>query len=238
MLRSGRDEGGERFLSKSEWAYRTVRAMILSGELAAGAGVDQQALAAQLGISTTPLREALRSLEAEDYVISRDHREMRIAPMSLEKVEEIYAVRLELDPLAARLACQNMSTAQVRGVQSLLPPESGPSKMDYLADNREFHRAIYSGSGNAALTRVLEGLWDQCDRYRAGVLDDVEMARRARHEHSQMCDLLIERDADGLAALMREHLVGSLEHLRRNAAQTESEPTPTPLRRRSKATAS
>ena len=55
----------EPFLSKSEWAYRTVRAMILSGELEPGTSIDQQALAAQLGVSTTPLREGLRRLEAE-----------------------------------------------------------------------------------------------------------------------------------------------------------------------------
>ncbi len=88
----------EPFLSKSEWAYRTVRAMILSGELEPGTSIDQQALAAQLGVSTTPLREGLRRLEAEYYVISQDHREMLVTPMTLEDVEGIYEVRLELDP--------------------------------------------------------------------------------------------------------------------------------------------
>jgi DNA-binding GntR family transcriptional regulator len=242
MPQSGRDGQAEPFLSKSQWAYRTVRAMILSGELEPGTSLDQQALAAQIGLSTTPLREALRRLEAEDYVISRDHREMLIAPMSLEYVEQIYVVRLELDPLAARLACENMTTAQVRTVQALLPPESGRSKMEYLTENREFHRAIYSASGNVALTKVLEGLYDQSDRYRAQVLRDPQMARRSRDEHAQMCDLLIERNAEGLAALMRAHLLGSLEHYRRDSAdaggQAETAAKPTPIRRRAKATVS
>jgi DNA-binding GntR family transcriptional regulator len=105
-------------LSKAQWAYRTVRAMILSGELKPGTSFDQQALAAQLGISTTPLREGLRRLEAEDYVIRHDHREMMVAPLSLEYVEQIYEVRLELDPLAARLACKNMTTAQIQALHA------------------------------------------------------------------------------------------------------------------------
>src|SRR5271170_359132 len=118
------------FHSKSGWAYQTVRGMILSGDLPAGSSIDQQALAARLGISTTPLREALRRLEAEEYVLARDHKEMRVAPpISFEVVENLYAVRLLLDPYAAKLACELMPDAQVRSIRSLLPPESGPSRL-------------------------------------------------------------------------------------------------------------
>src|SRR5271167_2300985 len=86
---------GQQFRSKSSWAYETVRGMILSGDLAAGTSIDQQALATRLGISTTPLREALRRLEAEDYVHAQDHKEMRVAPpISLAAVEDLYAVRV------------------------------------------------------------------------------------------------------------------------------------------------
>jgi DNA-binding GntR family transcriptional regulator len=221
MPKPAANDGGEPSLSKSQWAYRTVRAMILSGELAPSANLDQQALAAQLGISTTPLREALRRLEAEDYVVRQDHREMRIAPMSLTKLKEIYAIRLELDPLAARLACQNMTTTQVRRVQVLLPPEAGLSTAQYLTGNRDFHRMIYTASGNVSLTKVLEGLWDQCDRYRIGMLENAEMAHRAHSEHSRMCDLLIERDCDGLADLVRAHLRGSLEFCLRDTSRQQ-----------------
>jgi DNA-binding GntR family transcriptional regulator len=207
----------EPFLSKSEWAYRTVRAMILSRELAPGTSIDQLALAAQLGISTTPLREGLRRLEAEYYVISQDHREMLVTPTALEDVEQIYVVRLELDPLAARLACKNMTTEQIRALANQLPPENdGRSDGDYPAESREFHRAIYAASGNAALIRVMESLYDQFERYRTQLKDDPDMVRQARREHAQMCDLLIERDADGLAKLMRAHVLASLEHSRRD----------------------
>jgi DNA-binding GntR family transcriptional regulator len=202
----------EPFRSKSEWAYRTVRAMILSGELEPGTSIDQQALAARLGISTTPLREGLRRLEAEYYVISQDHREMLVAPMTLEDVEGIYEVRLELDPLAARLACKNMTTEQVRALANQLPPETDRANGDYPAESREFHRAIYAASGNTALIRVMESLYDQFERYRAQLKDDPDMVRQARREHVQMCDLLIERDADGLAKLMRAHVLASPEH--------------------------
>lgn len=227
----------EPFLSKSEWAYRTVRAMIVSGELEQGTSIDQQALAAQLGISTTPLREGLRRLEAEYYVISQNHREMLIAPMTLEDVEGIYQVRIELDPLAARLACKHMTTEQIRSLANQLPPETVEG--DYPAESREFHRAIYAASGNRALIRVMESLYDQFERYRTQLKDDPAMVRNSRREHAQMCDLLIERDADGLAELMRSHVLASLEHHRRDFPQqdthaAETPDTPAPRKSRAK----
>lgn len=218
-------------LSKSQWAYQTVRAMIMSGELEPGTNIDQQALANQLGISTTPLREALRRLEAEDYVISRDHRDMIIAPMSLEMVEQIYEVRLELDPLAARLACKNMSDAQIDTLERLIPPVNARGKAKAMTNSREFHRLIYSASGNVALIRVMEGLYDQFERYRVQLHDDATIARKSRDEHVTMCELLRNRDADGLAKLMRRHVLDSLEHCRRDIPSTKSEATPAPGRR-------
>jgi DNA-binding GntR family transcriptional regulator len=230
----------EPFLSKSEWAYRTVRAMILSGELEPGTSIDQQALAAQLGISTTPLREGLRRLEAEYYVISQDHREMLVTPMTLEDVEGIYEVRLELDPLAARLACKNMTTEQVRALANQLPPETADrASGDFSDESREFHRAIYAASGNTALIRVMESLYDQFGRYRPELGDDPDVIRKSRQEHAQMCDLLIERDADGLAELMRAHVLASLEHYRRDIPKKDARPAAeaprTPSPRKSKA---
>jgi DNA-binding GntR family transcriptional regulator len=227
----------EPFRSKSEWAYRTVRAMILSGELEPGTSIDQQALAARLGISTTPLREGLRRLEAEYYVISQDHREMLVTPMTLEDVEGIYEVRLELDPLAARLACKNMTTEQVRALANQLPPDR--SSGDFPDESREFHRAIYAASGNTALIRVMESLYDQFGRYRPQLGDDPDMVRKSRREHAQMCDLLIERDADGLAELMRAHVLASLEHSRRDIPKEDARPaeaprTPSPRKSRAK----
>ena len=176
----------EPFLSKSEWAYRTMRAMILSRELESGTEYRSAGAGRSLGISTTPLREALRRLEAEYYVISRDHREMLTAPMTLEDVEQIYEVRLELDPLAARLACKNMTTEQIRALANQLPPETADrANGDYPAESREFHRAIYAASGNTALIRVMESLYNQFERYRTQLKDDPDMVRQARREHAR-----------------------------------------------------
>jgi DNA-binding GntR family transcriptional regulator len=207
-------------VSKSQWAYRTVRSMILSGELEPGASLDQQALAARLGVSTTPLREALRRLEAENYVISRDHREMLIAPISLADVEQIYQVRLELDPLAARLACERMSQAQIVALQRGIPAVG--SRRGDASESRDFHRAIYVASGNQALIRVMEALYDQFERFRVRLRPDPGASRRSREDHVRMCELLLARDADGLGKLMQEHLLASLEHCRRDIATTNA----------------
>jgi DNA-binding GntR family transcriptional regulator len=186
--------------------------MILSGELAAGAVIEQQSLADKLGVSTTPLREALRRLEAEDYVISQDHKDVRVTSSSRQDIENIFAVRLLLEPEAARLACENMSAEEIRMTNSLVPNPASSS--DYVAANREFHRSIYSRSGNDVITRILDGLYDQTDRYRLGLLNDPDVIEQAQQDHVQMCNFLIARDADGLAELMHSHLLRSLGRAR------------------------
>src|SRR5260370_9702014 len=139
---------------------------------------------------------------------------MLVAPMTLKDVEGIYEGRLELDPLAARLACKNMTTEQVRALVNQLPPETDGPTGDFPHESREFHRAIYAASGNAALIRVMEGLYDQFGRYRPQLADDPDMVRKSRREHAQMCDLLIERDGEGLAELLRAHDLASRQHSR------------------------
>jgi DNA-binding GntR family transcriptional regulator len=212
--------GAPSAISKSLWAYRTARTMILSGALPPGFPIDQQALATQLGISTTPLREALRRLEAEAYVISVDHREMRVAPVSVKDVEEIYSVRMRLYPMVARLACANVTTAEIRAIRAYLPSDDENSDYEPTVANRAFHRALYAASGNRALAQVLEGLWDRCERYRIGMQGDEGLIHEAESVHAEIVRLLVEGDEEALAAVLHAHLEDSLGHIRRHLGES------------------
>lgn len=99
------------YRSKAYAAYVELRRRILEGHLEAGAPVNQEQLASDLGVSTTPLREALRSLETEGFVRTRTHRDVIVAPLDHEELLQLYQVRGHLDCLAVRLAVENHDDA-------------------------------------------------------------------------------------------------------------------------------
>jgi DNA-binding GntR family transcriptional regulator len=201
-------------MTKTEAAYLEIRARILSGELAPGGAIDQESLAADLGLSTTPVREALRKLESDGWVSLAAHREARIAPLSLVELEELYGVRLSLDPLAAELACRNIDDAGIAELQRLLAEHHQPSSDD-LHHNRRLHRAIYVASGNATLTSILDQLWDRSDRYRLTLIqEDAVVSVTSQYEHADIVAAVAARDRRQVAKLMRQHLLASLEKLR------------------------
>jgi DNA-binding GntR family transcriptional regulator len=202
-------------VTKTDLAYVQIRQKILEGELAPETSLDQEALADWLGLSTTPVREALRRLESERLVVSRAHRDTLVAPLSLDTVEEVYAVRLSLDPLAAALAAAQADTEQrerMLGVSLENPGRDDPVSMVYF--NRHVHRSIYAASGNTVLIEILDSLWDLSDRYRLIVSKDTTATEAAQEEHAAIVSAVAGGQPDLAAELMREHLARSLEQIR------------------------
>lgn len=201
--------------TKAEWAYEEVRQMILTGELEPGATINQEELAANLKISVTPLREALRRLEGEGFASLNAHRTLTINGLSAQELDDVYALRLLLDPFAVSLATARMSTEQVALVTRLAKarPRGGPT--DLLAANREFHRAVYSASGNSLLTRTLDQLWSSADRYRLALLSRGDsIISRVDAEHLEIAEAVASRDPKAAEALMRRHVETTLSWLK------------------------
>ena len=202
--------------TKSELAYARVREMVLGGELEPGAVLNQAVLARQIGISTTPLREALRRLAQQGLVELGAHRDARVAPLDAAEARDLVELRQDLDPLAAGLAAQRRTAADLAEMaQSLarlesLPEDPSPAQ---LAGHRRFHAAIYKASHNAVLVVTLDGLWDKTDRYRRHALragrSDEEAAQRAE-EHRLLVEAVSDRDAAAATELMRRHVETSL----------------------------
>src|SRR3954453_2036364 len=160
---------GEPFATKSDLAYTRVRDLILSGRLQPGAVLPQAELARTIGMSTTPLREALRRLKQQGLVELDAHRDARVAPLDAEEARDLLELRLSLDPLAASLAAQRRSSQDIAEMRAALSGlESLPTepRVEQLAAHRLFHAAIYRASHNARLVATLDGLWDSADRYR------------------------------------------------------------------------
>lgn len=202
-------------VTKTDLAYLQIRRKILEGELPPEMSLDQEALAQALGLSTTPVREALRRLESERLVVSRAHRDTVVAPLSLATVEEAFTVRLSLDPLAASLAATHASESERESIRALSrqhPPQDDPAAAVYF--NRHLHRSIYAASGNTTLVEILDSLWDLSDRYRLIISKRAPGIAMAPEEHSAIVAAVTDGSPDRAAKLMREHLAASLAQIR------------------------
>jgi DNA-binding GntR family transcriptional regulator len=204
------------FATKGELAYAHVRELILAGELEPGATLNQETLARVIGISTTPLREALSRLESEGLVQLGAHRDARVSPLTAEEARDLLELRLSLDPLAAGLAAERRSREDLRAIRAaangLQPLDSDPDIASLVA-HRRFHAAIYRASHNELLIATLDGLWDRADRYRRlalGVLPSRERRERTAAEHAELLDAVARGDAPGAADTMRRHIDRSL----------------------------
>ena len=205
--------------TKADGAYLELRNQILLGTLEPGSRIDYVRLSASLNVSITPLREALRRLEADHLVIRNAHRDVMIAPLTREEASELVTVRQELDLLAARLAAANMTQDELAEARKLTASEDETAALRYLRDaglpvavggmlsvNRAFHRMVYSGSHNQVLIQYRDAISTRTERY-------VIMARRIATVapeayqvlHEELLAALEARDPATAAAIMRAH---------------------------------
>ncbi|RSM91639.1 GntR family transcriptional regulator [Kibdelosporangium aridum] len=206
----------ETYATKSDFAYALVRTKILTSEYGPGTVLNQATLARDLGISTTPLREALRRLKSEGFVELDAHRDARVTDLSAEEARDLLEMRRALDPLATSLAAERRSKSDIATMRTafaqLRPLPDHPDVADLVA-HREFHRAIYAASHNDLLIATLDGLWDKADRYRiVGLRQKRDQPERdeTAAEHRAMLDAVIAGDSELAAKVMREHIRSSL----------------------------
>lgn len=208
--------------TKNDYAYAQLRTLILSGELAPGSRIDQGKLSGELGVSTTPLREAIRRLTSEGLVQLAAHRDARVTAVSADEAIYLLEVRESLDPLAAGLAAERRTDdelAEIHDAASALRPltlPTGEPEEDALQAHRRFHRAIYTASHNPVLIDEPDRLWDKADRYRLIGLrtrgDSPSDASRIDNEHRTLVIAIDDRDRTQADSTMREHIRNSLGH--------------------------
>lgn len=203
--------------SKSEYAYAQIKQRILTDVLHPGDRLSQEGIAAELGISTTPVREGLKRLATEGFVVLETHRDARVTELSYAEARSLYDVRSQLDPVAARWAAERRTDADVTAVEqtlAALAPLSGTATLESLDAHRAFHRAVYAAAQNAPLVAILDGLWDKTDRYRQFTLAHRRATRtdvaRVRREHRALAAAVVAGDGAAAEVVMREHVAGSL----------------------------
>lgn len=210
---------GASTLTKAEAAYLELRARILDGSLQPGSLINQERLAADLGLSITPLREALRRLEAEELVTLRAHKMLSIVPLSRKELHELCLIRASLDPLAATLAAEEATTQQIHAITALAARPRAPDLHGRLSTHQEFHHAIYEASHNKVLAGILDQLWARTDRYRIIVLHNHSFNQSTGAEHRKIAKAIHDRHGKAAADLMRRHVEAALRTVEEMASQ-------------------
>lgn len=224
-------------------AARRLRGMIQLGELPPGMRLREVQLCEQLGVSRTPLREALRTLAAEGLVTQLPNRSMVVAQLNPVDIENLYRVFGAVEGLAGELACERVTEAELGEMGRLLSQmvdmyERG-DRAEYMKINEKIHRMVVDIAANPVLFSVWQSLVPRVERARS--LSNLDRSRwtAALFEHSKMFAALAARDGPLLRRLASEHFLNGLPTIRSlHAAQAdlaggeEGAPIPGSTRRR------
>ncbi|MEV6327911.1 GntR family transcriptional regulator [Streptomyces sp. NPDC051909] len=202
-----------------QFVLTELRRAITTGELRPGDPIRQDALAARLDVSRVPLREALKTLEAEGLVVHHVHRGYYVAELSLADLEEIYRIRRLLETEAVRTALvrapDGLADALER-IQEEVERAAGAGDVTVMAEaNRRFHFTLIEASGMPRLVRLIATLWDATDAYRALYYAEDPHRERAVHEHRAVVSAVAEGDETAALRWLDEHRDHAVAALRR-----------------------
>lgn len=201
----------------SERVFEIVRERIVTGQLPSDTPLRQDALAAELGVSKIPLREALGRLQQEGLLTSQANRGYMVRALSTDQAEEIYALRLAIEPAAAAYAASRAdSPARDAVVQAFerLDRAAGSNLAEVAISNREFHVALVRPGGRLLTTQLIERLSILAERYVVAHLAPAGRETRAHQEHRGLLDAFLARDGAALETLLAAHIGATLADLR------------------------
>ena len=195
----------------AEAALERLREAIILGELTPGAPLRLEDLARSLGMSISPIREAVRQLEALGLAEHVPHHGAKVMGLDVEELRELFSIRLALETMALRRAAGRFTTEdEERARAHLAAFDDARHRADTRAAMREhsgFHFTLYEASGSGWLLRLIHPCWDSCERYRPVLLAETG-ALQDRHEEldGELLAACAAHDGDRAAAAMHAHL--------------------------------
>lgn len=188
----------------------TLEEAILTGTLEAGERINADVFASHYGISRIPVREALRSLEAQGWVVARPRLGYFVRPKSPAEVHDLFETRLVLEPAAAALAAERRSSAQLEAFEAIIARSRAQMAAGDGAalsqSNQEFHQLIAVATQNSVLQSMLEPLGK---RVRFYTLAANSRRSTSVEEHAALVEAIRRRDAAGAAELARAHILAT-----------------------------
>lgn len=201
-----------------EAVLRELRRAILEGDLRPGTQILQDAVAAQLGVSRVPVREALKILEGEGQVCYSPHRGYFVAELDYEELVEVYRIRELLESEAVRVGLEELSAESLEQMEAaMVEMERADPIPDFVAlsaANRRFHFALFESCRRPRLTKLIQQLWDATNPYRSVYLGAEKHRELVDQEHRQIYDAASRRDTDEVIRVMAAHRHNAIDALR------------------------
>ncbi|MCI8635240.1 MAG: GntR family transcriptional regulator [Eubacterium sp.] len=199
------------YLPLRDVVFHTLREAILKGDLKPGERLMELQLAAKLGVSRTPIREAIRMLEQEGLAVTIPRKGAQVAAMTEKDMEDVLQIREALEILAAQLACKKITGAQLAALEDNVAQFKAAAKasdLKWMAQaDIDFHDMIYQAAANPKLVLMLNNLREQVYRYRVEYIKDDKNHPRLIEEHRQIILGLKRREKDYVTEMMKRHLV-------------------------------
>lgn len=208
-----------------EQVHEAILDAICDGTLAAGAAVTQDELAAKLRVSRQPVMTALGQLKKEGFLVDRGRRGLQVGPADRARFEAIYEFRSAVEPLAASLAAQRMTAAQVARGRDLVAEgrrvaAAGDARATLQADI-DFHTLIYEASGNPLIMESMQTHWLHLRRSMGEVLQRPRFTQKVWREHAAILDAIASGDSDAAVRLIGEHVHDARERVGAELAAAE-----------------
>ncbi|HHW44176.1 FCD domain-containing protein [Desulfofundulus thermobenzoicus] len=199
-----------------EMVFESLREAIIQGRLKPGERLMEVQLAEEMGVSRTPVREAIRKLELEGFVVMVPRKGAYVAGISVKDIVDVFEVRAAMEGLAAGLAAERITDEELDELERALlktTEVSGKSIDALVESDTKFHEIIYRASRNERLVQIISNLSDQIQRFRTTSLSQPGRTRLALEEHKHIVEAISDRNVELAQALAREHIENAEQSL-------------------------
>ena len=200
----------DEYLPLRDVVFNTLRNAIMTGELPPGERLMEIKLADKLGVSRTPIREAIRKLELEGLVVNTPRKGAQVAGISAEDLRDVLEVRRSLEALAITLACEKMTDEALdelyENVTEFKKHIDTKAASDIASMDVGFHDIIYKSTGNNRLIQFLYNIREQMYRYRYEYIKNKESWHRLADEHMAIYESIKKRDVDAARSAILTHI--------------------------------
>ena len=207
----------DEYLPLRDVVFKTLRQGILTGELKPGERLMEIHLANKLGVSRTPIREAIRKLELEGLVNIVPNKGAYVTGISAKDTQDIYVIRSYLEGLAARWACERITEVEIESLEEIVYLSEFHAKKKHYEQlvelDNKFHESIYRASGSKILEHELTTFHHYLERIRKQSLQKAERALQSNEEHTAILEAIRQRDGDLAEKLAHEHIIQTIENM-------------------------
>lgn len=201
----------DNYLPLRDVVFNTLREAILKGELEPGERLMEIALAQKLGVSRTPIREAIRKLELEGLVVMAPRKGAEVAEITLKDLRDVLEVRKNLEELAVELACKKATEADIEEMKAAheeFIKTISQKDLTVIAEaDVKFHDVIYKITGNKRLIQILNNLREQMYRYRLEYIKDEKKRMIVTDEHLQIIEAIEGKNVDSAKNYIQVHII-------------------------------